>query len=343
MTALIGIDLALDGKQCGHIAIPHSTHVSAYGKIVVPVVYLRNGEGPRALLSAGVHGDEFEGQIALRDLCLDLAPEDITGSLFILPMANAPAVLQSSRVSPVDGLNLNRLFPGNRLGSPSNMIAHAIEDILLENCDFAYDIHSGGTSLLYDAIAVTTATGVAEDDAKRLTLLRALGVGAGMLLPAQSNMGFETSTDGAMLRKNVIGASVEFGGGGQLSKEMLEQCKRSVRRFLAHTGIVAATHAGEAAEIDCRIFNIDDPSAHLFSDRAGLFVADVDVGSTVAPGDAIGRIYDVHDLMAPPKVVRNALTGTVLALRALPRVEVGDCLVQIGKHAANNAGDGHGN
>ena len=66
MATLTGIDFRLDGKQFGHLAIPHSSNTSAYGKIVVPVVYIRNGDGQRALISAGVHGDEFEGQVALR-------------------------------------------------------------------------------------------------------------------------------------------------------------------------------------------------------------------------------------------------------------------------------------
>lgn len=330
MAALIGIDYALEGKQCGHLAIPYSSHVSAYGKIVVPVVYIKNGDGPRALLSAGVHGDEFEGQVALRNLCLTLGEERINGSLLILPMANAPAVLSSSRVSPIDRLNLNRMFPGNPLGSPTEMIASAIEGLLLHHCDFAYDIHSGGSSLLYDTLAVTTATGSKEDDEKRLNLLRSLGLGAGMLLPSDSNMGFETSTDGAMLRKNVIGVSAEFGGAGLLSPELLRICEKSIQGFLAHVGILPSAATATFAT-HCTMYDVGYQDAHVFSDCTGIFRADVTVGSVLAQGDPIGRIYDFYDLLATPKLVKSKLAGKVLALRALPRTEVGDCLAQIGQ------------
>src|ERR1700676_164675 len=74
MATLHGIDFLRDGKQAGHIAIPHSAHRSAYGQIVLPLVWIRNGPGPVALLTAGVHGDEFEGQIALRNLARTLPP-----------------------------------------------------------------------------------------------------------------------------------------------------------------------------------------------------------------------------------------------------------------------------
>jgi predicted deacylase len=330
MAALIGIDFSRDGKQSGHLAIPYSSHASAYGKIVVPIVYIKNGEGPSALISAGVHGDEFEGQIALRNLCLDLGQDDINGSVVILPMANAPAVLSSSRVSPIDHLNLNRMFPGNLLGSPTEMMANAIENLLMDHCDFAYDIHSGGSSLLYDTVAVTTATGSREDDEKRLNLLRSLGLGAGMLLPSDSNMGFESSTDGAMLRKNVIGVSAEFGGAGVLSPDLLEICEKSIRGFLAHVGILPSAAAAATAK-HCDMYDVGHPDAHVFSDCTGIFKPEVSVGANLAKGETIGRIYDFYDLLAPPKLVMSDLTGMVLALRTLPRTQVGDCLAQIGR------------
>ena len=331
MATLIGIDLALDGKQFGHLAIPHSTDVSAYGKITVPVVYIRNGGGPRALLSAGVHGDEYEGQIALRNLCLALDHQDIRGSLFIVPMANTPAVLSSSRVSPIDRLNLNRVFPGDPLGSPTLAIANAIESQLLGLCNFAYDIHSGGTSLLYDNVALTTSTGSPQDDDKRFKLLHALGLEAGMLLPAESNMGLESSLDGAMLRKNVIGVSAEFGGAGALlSDTNLQACELSVRLFLTHIGLTS-TSAVPTAYRQCDIYDVSDETAFIFSQCTGLFKADVAVGSVLSEGDLIGVIYDFYDLEKPPTKVITMASGKVLALRTLPRVEIGDCLVQVGR------------
>lgn len=335
MAALIGIDLAQDGKQFGHLAIPHSTDVSAYGKVTVPVVYMRNGDGPRALLSAGVHGDEYEGQIALRKLCLELDHEDINGSLFIVPMANTPAALSSSRVSPIDHLNLNRVFPGDPLGSPTLAIANAIEIQLLGQCSYAYDIHSGGTSLLYESVALTTSTGSKDDDDKRFNLLHALGLEAGMLLPADSNMGLESSLDGAMLRKNVIGVSAEFGGGGALlSDTNLQACELSVRRFLAHIGLTSNLTVAPAYR-HCQIYDVSEEDAFIFSPCNGLFKADVAAGAMIGEGDSIGVIYDFYDLQSPPKRVNNTLPGKVLALRTLPRVEVGDCLVQVGKLCAS--------
>lgn len=330
MVALVGIDLERDGKQHGHLAIPHSTHHSAYGQIKVPVTYLRNGYGPRALLSAGVHGDEFEGQITLSKLALELSSEDIKGSLLILPMANAPAVAASSRVSPLDQLNLNRVFPGNALARPTEAIAHAIETLLLARCDYAFDIHSGGTSLNYDAIGITASTGDKAGDNARLNLLNALDLDRGLLLSTNDEMGLDCSLDGAMLRQGVVGISAEFGGGGGLSPALQLQCAQSVQRFLTSIGLIPGSPDVSKVH-QTKMYSVDCPEAYVFSSSSGIFVAETRIGQTVEKDDILGQIHDLLDLSLPPLTVRSELPGTVLCLRALPRVESGDCLVQIGR------------
>ena len=62
------IDYEADGKQAGYLRLPHSVHRSAYGWIPIPIVQIKNGEGPTLLLMAGNHGDEYEGQVAVTRL-----------------------------------------------------------------------------------------------------------------------------------------------------------------------------------------------------------------------------------------------------------------------------------
>ena len=66
----IQVDFSLDeqGKHSGYARLPHSVHRSAYGWLPIPLVSIRNGEGPCVLLMAGTHGDEYEGQVTLTRL-----------------------------------------------------------------------------------------------------------------------------------------------------------------------------------------------------------------------------------------------------------------------------------
>src|SRR5258708_735455 len=118
------IPFDLDGKHAGFLSIPHSSHESAYGRIQIPIVCIHNGAGPTALLVAGNHGDEYEGQVALTELAQLLEPHDIKGRVLILPALNAPAAEAARRSSPIDDGNLNRSFPGNPDGGPTDMLAH---------------------------------------------------------------------------------------------------------------------------------------------------------------------------------------------------------------------------
>ena len=85
-----------EGKATGFVRVPHSVHRSAYGWIPIPIVRIKNGDGPNVLMQAGNHGDEWEGQIGLGDLIRRLEPTDIKGRLVILPSANFPAAMAAS-------------------------------------------------------------------------------------------------------------------------------------------------------------------------------------------------------------------------------------------------------
>src|SRR5690349_16011505 len=156
-TSRIGnpIDFECDGKQLGYLRLPHSVHRSAYGHLAIPIVHIGNGEGPCVLLMSGNHGDEYEGQIALGKLVRELEPRAIRGRVTILPAANLPAVRAGRRTSPIDEGNLNRTFPGDPDGTPTQMMAHFIETVLMRGADWVIDIHSGGSSLMYVPTVLT--------------------------------------------------------------------------------------------------------------------------------------------------------------------------------------------
>ena len=143
------IDLMAEGKATGFVRVPHSVHRSAYGWIPIPIVRIKNGDGPDVLMQAGNHGDEWEGQIGLGNLIRSLQPKDIKGRLVILPSANFQAAMAGQRTSPIDDGNLNRTFPGNADGTITEQIAHFIEHVLLPTFDYSFDFHSGGSSLAY--------------------------------------------------------------------------------------------------------------------------------------------------------------------------------------------------
>src|SRR5438094_500240 len=80
----------------------------------VPVNVLFGAKsGPCLVLVAGIHGDEAEGILALAELWEELDVAAISGRVVIVPVANPSAFAAGRRCSPLDDLDLNRIFPGN--------------------------------------------------------------------------------------------------------------------------------------------------------------------------------------------------------------------------------------
>ena len=141
------IDFEKPGKQVGWVNLPHSVTRSAYGMIAIPIAVIRNGTGPTAFLMAGNHGDEYEGQIALCKLIRAIDPARVQGRVIVMPAANLPAAMAGARVSPIDGGNLNRSFPGDPERGVTQEIAHYIDSAIFPMADLFADLHSGGSSL----------------------------------------------------------------------------------------------------------------------------------------------------------------------------------------------------
>jgi predicted deacylase len=169
------IDFDRDGRQVGWLDLPHSVTRSAYGVIAIPAAVIRNGDGPTALLMAGNHGDEYEGQVALAKLIRAMTPERVRGRVIVLPAINLPAVMAGARVSPIDDVNLNRAFPGDPAGTATRQIAHYVDSVLFPRADIVVDLHSGGSSLDYLPFASMHESPDASVNRRGLAALKAFG------------------------------------------------------------------------------------------------------------------------------------------------------------------------
>jgi len=225
------IDLDGDGKQTGFLRLPHSVHRSAYGWIPIPIAAIGRGAGPRVLLMAGNHGDELEGQVALGRLIRELQPGEVRGHVIILPSANFPAAMAGSRTSPIDGGNLNRSFPGDPGGGPTEQIAYYLESELLPRVDFVLDIHSGGSSLTYIPSTLGRRPDTPEAMEQALAMMRIFGAPFGYLNDVPLDGPTITA---AAARAGTRHMSTELAGGGQVTPSALRIAEGGVRRVL-HT------------------------------------------------------------------------------------------------------------
>src|SRR5258708_25066693 len=179
------IDYERSGKQIGHLYLPYSVTRWAYGNIALPIAVIAGGKGPTVFLQAGTHGDEYEGQIALCKLVRALEPGEINGRVIVMTATNLPAALAGARVSPLDGVNLNRAYPGDPDGGPTKAIAHYVDSVIFPMTDYHLDLHSGGSSLDYQPFVSMRRSQDPELDRRAMAALKAFGDAvAGPLVPS---------------------------------------------------------------------------------------------------------------------------------------------------------------
>lgn len=323
----IQLDISLDedGKYAGYARLPHSVTRSAYGWLPMPIVSIRNGDGPKVLLMAGVHGDEYEGQVTLARLARSLVPNAIRGQVIILPMANYPAAKAGLRVSPLDEGNLNRMFPGDPSGSPSQVIAHFIETELFSRVDVVLDLHSGGTSLNYLPATVSLAVDNPELLAQSRQLMEVFGAPYGVLFEGRGGIG--TSYDAA-IRNKIIRIGTELGGRGWVHPEYRALCEEGVLRILAHFEVIGQEKTVPPAPVQF----VKVPSeAFVYASADGVFEAAVTLGDHVRQGEMAGWIHYPESPLREATEVRFSTDGIVICERATASCQVGDCLLHLGQ------------
>ena len=90
----------------------------------LPLLIARGANpGKTIVVLAGVHGDEYEGMWAARELFKSLDPAEMSGNVVSVPVCNPPAFAARNRESPLDGQNLARVFPGDSGGTMTERIA----------------------------------------------------------------------------------------------------------------------------------------------------------------------------------------------------------------------------
>ncbi|WP_321897004.1 succinylglutamate desuccinylase/aspartoacylase family protein [Burkholderia cepacia] len=324
----MSMDIELDsaGKHYGYIRIHHSTDESANGWIEVPVISIRGGNGPVILCVGGNHGDEFEGQIIWTRLARQLAPADVHGQLIILPALNLPAAVAGRRVSPLDGLNLNRVFPGAANGSPTQRIAHIVETELLPKCDFVIDLHSGGQSLHY-----LPGPSVGQADESSLELLRIFGGPIGYVF--EESAGGGGGMLGACRRAGIGRLGSEIGGLGSVSPRAVKLGEAGTLRVLAHLGAIKPELTeGLPAKENTRILRRGPVRSnhYMYAPTAGLFEPFLEIGDEVRKGQIVGELITPERPSSEPLPIHAQLDGIVICRRGPGRTQQGDSLHVIG-------------
>ena len=321
-TARSTFDFDSPGKRSGMIEMEHSDNSLAFSSVSVPVGVINGAPGPTLLLSAGNHGDEYEGQIILHHLMQAFDPEDLNGRLIMLPALNAPAVANRSRVSPLDKGNMNRSFPGNPKAGPTGVIAGFVDQHLIPIADAILDFHSGGTATQYVDCGFLCIGPDPALNRANLELAKVFGAPYTMVCPIDGNGG---DFDTAAHLQNTRFLACELGGLGKFSMPSFQTGLNATLRVLAHLGIIAEAGTAPAT----RFVEIGQSSTHATVSYHGLARMHARLGDEIKNGAHLATLFDIHNFGRIQQELYADRDGVVVICRRNPLVQPGDhlCLI----------------
>jgi N-alpha-acetyl-L-2,4-diaminobutyrate deacetylase len=317
------VDFDKAGRQASYLRAPLSRNTSGWGTVEIPIVVVKNGTGPTVLFTGGVHGDEYEGLISVSQLARTLDTAAIQGRVIMMPAVNVPAVLNDTRLSPVDNRDLNRCFPGNPRGTFSEMLAHFVESVILPHVDISVDVHTAGHS--GDTALSTNMHYLSDPEMRRKTMAAAAAFGA------PYNVVFWGVDEGATLtssveRRGILSLGTELGGWGRVNIEGVRIGHRGLLNTLKHFGLVEGKP--ETRQRDgspgTRHMMVRDQACYAFAPAEGVFEPRHMVGDSVEEGELAGYLHFVEDIDRAPIEVHYGRSGVIWMGAGPGRVKRGD-------------------
>jgi ectoine utilization protein EutE len=323
------IDFDKQGKQQGYLQVPYSHNLGGWANVMIPITVVARGKGPTVLALGGNHGDEYQGQIAIMKLARELKPGQVSGRIIMIPSLNFPAARAATRLSPLDGMNMNRAFPGEGEGPVTSQIAHYLRTVLFPLSDVVIDIHSGGRSMEFVPCAHMHLVPDRDQRARMFAAMLAWNTdfcfiyadiaGTGLLPVEAENQG-----------KLVI--TTELGGGECVPASVHRIAQSGLKNVLVHVGALKGRELPRKAP--AIITQATDREDYILAPESGVFEICVDLGSKVTKGQTVGCIHHLERPDRAPEEIMAKSAGYLLTMRAPCLTQQGDCVAVIAKQVS---------
>ena len=244
------------------------------------------GEGKRtALVTAGIHSAEYVGIQAAVELAQELCPEQVKGTVIIVPLVNVSGFAhRTMSVVYEDGKNLNREFPGAAEGTAADQICHTITAELFSKADYYIDLHSGDGYEEMQNYAYYV--GPVEEAVRETSFQMARRVEAEYLVESRHTTGGAYNYASSMGIPSVL---IERGGLGAWSREEVDLDKKDVRRILAYLKIL---NPEEEESSPVRTQLVFQEAVYENAPEGGLWYPVFRPGDFFKKGAVLGEIRD---------------------------------------------------
>lgn len=328
------IDFDRPGKHHYRMAF----HVdSGWGYSLVPITVINGlraphpgSELPGLAVFGGTHGNEWEGQIAVKRLCQQLDAAQLSGRVILMPQLSQSACAANQRTSPLDGVNMNRAFPGNPRGTISYRIAHFVKSCVFPRVRIVVDLHAGGRE---GGFALCTSIHPVPNPAQFAEMTRLASLfDPSFILVYSSEMASGLLTDEAEA-DNKIAIGGEFGFGESVNRKGVLHAFEGVRNVLRYSGMLegAVVRIDPSQSFASRLVDARDLEDYIPAPKEGIWEPLVDLGDEVKQAQLLGLLHSFADHLAPPLEIHAHRSGYIVMMCGTAKCAEGGTLYVIAR------------
>jgi predicted deacylase len=245
---------------------------------------LGTGDGPHLLIIAGIHGCEYSSIAGVVKLMRELDASRLKGSVTAVPIVNLTSFRgRTPFVSPSDGKNLNRCFPGDPHGTYSDQLAHHVHTELIVPSDALIDLHGGDMVEALEPFSLYDGSPVEET-------ARAIAIAFGLpylVRTEREGAAIAGTTSAAAADVGVAGITAEVGGCGLLEADAVAAHVRGCRNVMRRLEMLDGDEEPPAKPL-----RFVERFVWLRCRDAGWWQPDVRVGQEIAAGERLGAVLD---------------------------------------------------
>jgi predicted deacylase len=318
----VGTASAAAGKKStGYLEVPAGVDAATD----IPVVVINGAKpGPVLALISGAHGTEYASIIAVERLITLLDPDEISGTVILLPLVNIPSFEQKvPHVNPVDNKSMNRFYPGKADGTQTERASFLITKQIVDRCDYLIDYHGGDLDESLRPYAYWAPTGKEAQDRVSKQMVLAFGLDHIIIWRDRpTDLGATRYLDNTSTARGKPSIVVEAGYAGTVDGDdvaLLVNGTLSTMRALK-------MFPGDPRPVENPVWF--EKTVDVISEGPGIWYPLVKRGTYIQEGMEVGYVTDyfgkrIIDVRAP-------VSGVILHVNAVPSLKKGDNLADIG-------------
>jgi hypothetical protein len=280
----------------------------------LPVIIIKGSEpGPTVGITAALHGNELNGISTIFKLIELVDPTKLKGNLVLVPITNVPGYLMDQRKFS-DEVDLNRIMPGQAIGSASQIYSHNLITKIISKFDYLLDLHTaspGRVNSLY----------IRADIESEITRNLAYLQNPQIIVKKFD----EDGTLRSWANDNGIPAiTIEIGNPNAFQHSLIDETLEGIMNTLYFLEMLE----GEVKDMVTEHAIVCDNSYWIYSRKGGIIDVLPKLADNVKEGQIIAKVYDVFGQIK--ELVKADKSGIVIGKNVNPRCDAGTRVLHLG-------------